>query len=205
MGGKLSEYVKKNFPDSKSDLFAVFIEKCGEMLKPDGFQAMITQHAWMFLSSYEKLRGKLLRRNIVNMAHMGARAFEEIGGEVVQTTTFVMRNSSVADYKAIYIRLVDYNSQNAKEEAFMQSDNRFAAKRESFEKIPGMPVAYLASDIIHSLFANPQLMKSVIFKEGITTANNDFFLRLWHEINYTKICFGGVNSRNTSTDMGSVQ
>jgi hypothetical protein len=92
MGARLSDYVKKNFPDSKSDLFAVFIEKCCQMSKQNCFIAMITQHAWMFLSSYEKLRVKMLEtQEIANMAHLGARAFEEIGGEVVQTTSWVMR------------------------------------------------------------------------------------------------------------------
>lgn len=92
MNEKLSKFVKENYPDSKSDLFAVFIEKCAEMTKKNGYQAMITQHAWMFLSSYEKLRKKILTfYEIINMAHLGARAFEEIGGEVVQTTSWVMR------------------------------------------------------------------------------------------------------------------
>ena len=88
---KLNKYVKKNYPDSKSDLFAVFIERCGKMLCENRYQAMITQHAWMFLSSFEKIRTKLQMSDNVNMAHLGARAFEEIGGEVVQTTSFVMR------------------------------------------------------------------------------------------------------------------
>ena len=88
-----ADYVQRHYPDSKSDLFAVFIEKCGEMTKPTGYQAMITMHSWMFLSSYEKLRAKLINtKEIVNMAHLGARAFDEIGGEVVQSTTWVMRN-----------------------------------------------------------------------------------------------------------------
>ena len=100
MSVKLSDYVKKYYPNSKSDLFAVFIEHCGQMAKKNGYQAMITQHAWMFLSSFEKLRSKLLAVDIVNMAHLGARAFEEIGGEVVQTTSFVIRKSYLADYKA---------------------------------------------------------------------------------------------------------
>ena len=98
MGAKLSNYVKKYYPDSKSDLFAIFIEHCGQMAKKNRYQAMITQHAWMFLSSFEKLRGKLLNTDIVNMAHLGARAFEEIGGEVVQTTSFVIRKSHVVGY-----------------------------------------------------------------------------------------------------------
>ena len=92
MSDKLSKFVKKDYLDSKSDLFAVFIEKCAGMTKKNSYQAMITQHAWMFLSSYEKLRKKILTfYEIINMAHLGARAFEEIGGEVVQTTSWVMR------------------------------------------------------------------------------------------------------------------
>lgn len=86
---KVNDLVKKYYPDSKADLFAVFIERCGEMVRTNGYQAMITMHSWMFLSSFEKLRLKILQnRDIVNMAHLGARAFEEIGGEVVQTTSF---------------------------------------------------------------------------------------------------------------------
>ena len=108
MSAKLSDYVKKNYPDSKSDLFAVFIEKCGQMPKRNGYQAMITQHAWMFLSSFEKLRTKMLQTvNIVNMAHLGARAFEEIGGEVVQTTSFVICKNHIVNYKGEYCRLVE--------------------------------------------------------------------------------------------------
>ncbi|NLC26914.1 MAG: BREX-1 system adenine-specific DNA-methyltransferase PglX, partial [Fastidiosipila sp.] len=142
MGKKMSDYVKKNYPDSKSDLFAVFIEKCGELLKPTGYQAMITQHAWMFLSSYKKLRGKLMHRDIVNMAHLGARAFDEIGGEVVQTTAFVLAKRRTTYFKGAYVRLVDYNSQNAKEKAFLAGVDRYTASVENFEKVPGSPVAY---------------------------------------------------------------
>ena len=81
--GRMQEYIKKNFPDSKADLFAVFIERCGQLAKENGCQAMITQHAWMFLSSFEKLRAKLQAVDTVNMVHLGARAFEEIGPEKV--------------------------------------------------------------------------------------------------------------------------
>ena len=89
MDAKLLEFVKKKYPDSKSDLFAVFIERCGMLAKRGGYQSMITQHAWMFLSGYERLRVKMLASDIVNMAHLGPRAFEDIAGEVVQTTSFV--------------------------------------------------------------------------------------------------------------------
>ena len=93
---------KKNYPDSKADLFAVFIERCRAMTADNGFQAMITQHSWMFLSSFEKLREKMMLTETVNMAHLGARAFEEIGGEVVQTTAFVRCANHVEGYKGTY-------------------------------------------------------------------------------------------------------
>ena len=104
MGEKLSKYVKEKYPDSKSDLFAVFIEVCRELTQANGFQAMITQHSWMFLSSFEKLRKKLCEVDIINMAHLGPRAFEEIGGEVVQTTAFALKKLSICDYKGTYCR-----------------------------------------------------------------------------------------------------
>ena len=109
MGAKLAEYVKKNYPDSKSDLFAVFIESCGQMTKQNGYQAMITQHAWMFIASYESLRNKLLLNPLVNMLHLGARAFDEIAGEVVQTVTFVMSNTLPIDYVGYFLQIARWN------------------------------------------------------------------------------------------------
>ena len=123
MGGgyspKSDAYIKKNYAYSKSDLFAVFIEKCGAFAKADGCYAMITQHAWMFLSSYEKLRKKLQNSTTVNMAHLGARAFDEINGEVVQTTAFVNRNKHIKDYLGTYARLIDGKSENEKNTMFL--------------------------------------------------------------------------------------
>lgn len=107
---KLNCYIKKNYPDSKTDLFAVFIERCKKMVRASGYQAMITMHSWLFLSSYEKLREKVLTTDIVNMIHLGARAFEEIGGEVVQTIAFVTRNNYDGEYKGIYCRLLEANT-----------------------------------------------------------------------------------------------
>ena len=142
MSTKLGDYVKKKYPDSKSDMFAVFIEKCGTMTNTNRYQAMITQHSWMFLSSFEKLRSKLLSSDIINMAHLGARAFEEIGGEVVQTVSWVQRNSNITEYSGSYARLVDFNSQDLKEEAFLSGENNHVAKKDNFSKIPGAPIAY---------------------------------------------------------------
>ena len=189
MGAKLSKYVKDDYADSKSDLFAVFIEKCGQMAKKNGYQAMITQHAWMFLSSFEKLRSKLLMLDTVNMAHLGARAFEEIGGEVVQTTSFVMRKSREIGYKGVYCRLIEPTSQKGKEDMFLAGDNQYEAVQDNFEKIPGSPVAYWVSDAIRSIFEKFKRLDEIATpKRGMCTCGNDLFYRFWHEISYIEFC-----------------
>lgn len=189
MNVKLSEFVKSKFPDSKSDLFACFIEKCGQLAKPHGFYAMITQHAFMFLSSYENLRKKLMQKTTVNMAHLGARAFDEIGGEVVQTTAFVM-TGHIKDYKGTYARLVDTVGENEKRDLFLSGDKRFAAKQENFSKIPGSPVAYWVSENFIRAFENGRLLGEIASsKQGIATADNNRFLREWYEVNVEKILF----------------
>ena len=195
-GVKVNDYVKKNFPDSKADMFAVFIERCGQMAKKNSYQAMITQHAWMFLSSFEKLRTKLLAVDIVNMAHLGARAFEEIGGEVVQTTSFVIRKSHIADYKGEYCRLIEPTSQQGKEDMFLAGENRYAADQSNFSKIPGSPVAYWVSNIVPLIYTeNPTLEKLADVKHGLSTGKNEMFVRLWEEVAWTKVDTG-ITSRD---------
>lgn len=190
MSGKLSDFVKKNYPDSKSDLFAVFIERCGQMAQKNGYQAMITQHAWMFLSSFEKLRGKLLSTDIVNMAHLGARAFEEIGGEVVQTTSFVMRKSHIADYRGTYCRLIEPTSQQGKEDMFLAGENRYAADQTNFSKIPGSPVAYWVSERLMDIFESAKSLNDYAApRQGLITGDNDRFLRKWFEVSAAKTAF----------------
>lgn len=183
----MSKFIKANYPDSKADLFAVFIERCGEMLVQHGYQAMITQHAWMFLSSFEKLRTKLLAVDIVNMAHLGARAFEEIGGEVVQTTAFVIRKSHIADYKGEYCRLIEPTTQQGKEDMFLAGENRYAADQSNFSKIPGAPVAYWISEKFAAVFEKGMVATYGETRKGMFTGNNDKWLKLWFEIPYGKL------------------
>ena len=181
---KLNAFVKKNYPDSKADLFAVFIERCGQMMKKNGYQAMITQHAWMFLSSFEKLRTKLQMTDIVNMAHLGARAFEEIGGEVVQTTSFVMRKSHIAEYRGIYCRLIEPTTQTGKEEMYLAGEKRYTAVQDNFTKIPGSPVAYWVSKKAINSFDYPNLAEYAASTYGLKTGDNEKFIRCWFEIVY---------------------
>lgn len=183
MSAKLSDYVKKNYPYSKADLFAVFIEHCGEMTEESCYQAMITQHAWMFLSSFEKLRKRILKNDIVNMAHLGARAFEEIGGEVVQTTSFVICNMHIDDYKGEYCRLIEPTTQQGKEDMFLAGENKYVSNQTNFDKIPGSPVAYWVSSQCVNSFNLNKLADFAECKSGIMTGNDAKFTKYWHEVN----------------------
>jgi len=194
MGGKgmnadLKAWAKKTFPASKSDLFAMFIERGFGWCKPAGFNSMVTMQSWMFLSSFEGMRTKLLEdRSISTMAHLGARAFSEISGEVVQTTAFVLQPWHVTGFRPVFSRLVDGN-EPAKAEALRTGQSRFdATAQDDFKKIPGCPVAYWADKAIIDLFDGCKLMKDVAMpRQGMATTNNDLFVRLWTEVDGRKL------------------
>ena len=190
LSAKMNNFVKKNYPDSKADLFAVFIECCGEMLKKNGYQAMITMHSWMFLTSFEKLREKIQLVDIVNMAHLGARAFEEIGGEVVQTTSFVLQKNHKMNYMGTYCRLVEPITQQGKEAMYLSGKKQYVANQNSFTKIPGKPVAYWVSEQISNAFMGKKMGDVSEARMGLTTGQNEKYLRLWTEVDNNRIGFG---------------
>ena len=180
--------MKKYYPDSKSDLFAVFIEVCSRMAKQNGYQAMITQHAWMFLSSFEKLREKMMLTETVSMAHLGARAFEEIGGEVVQTTSFVRVRTHIDNYKGVYCRLIEPTTQQDKEEMFLAGENRYTANQDNFAKIPGKPLVYWFGKRFLDSFSNNESVNTYgDARKGLVTLDNERFLRIWTEVLFSKI------------------
>lgn len=187
VSSRLNDYIKTYYPISKTDLFAVFIERCKEMLVKNGYQAMITMHSWMFLSSYEKLRSKMLQNDTVNMAHLGARAFEEIAGEVVQTTAFVRRNNHISQYKGVYCRLLEPNTQQGKEDLFLAGTNRFLTKQEMYAKIPGAPIAYWISENFANNYDDKQFSDYSEVITGMTIGDNNKYLRLWFEVDKNKI------------------
>lgn len=201
MGGKgfspkLKTYVEKNYKDSKSDLFAVFIERCNEFTKENFYTSIITMQSWMFLSSFETLRKNIIEKTeIKSLNHLGTRAFSEIGGEVVSTVAWITKKISSKN-EGTYIRLVDYNNAELKEQEFSNKDNYFQAKQKDFEKIPGSPIAYWVSDKVREIFEKNQKLSEIAdSKNGFTTGNNDLFLRNWNEINYSKIGYSMSNSQ----------
>ena len=195
LGTKVNSFVKKNYQDSKADLYSVFIERCAQMIVHGGYQAMITQHSWMFLTSFQKLREKMMHTDTISMAHLGARAFEEIGGEVVQTTAFVRRNSSISDYYGTYCRLVEPSTQQGKADLYLSRTKCYVARQADFVKIPGMPVAYWLSNIYFELFSKlPTLSNSVDFCKGLATMDNERFLRLWEEVSWKNACVTAIDA-----------
>lgn len=201
MGGKgysekLKKYVEKNYKDGKGDLFAVFIEKCNELTKKDRYTSMITMQSWMFLSSFENLRQMIVEKTeIQSLNHLGTRAFEEIGGEVVSTVSWISKKK-IPNEKGIYIRLVDYNDAQWKEEEFFNKENYYKAHQKDFEKIPSSPIAYWVSDKVREIFENHKKLKDLgDAKQGLATTDNDRFTRKWTELSYKEIYFGASNSK----------
>jgi len=185
---KVQEYIKRNFPDSKTDLFAVFIERCGQMAKKTGYQAMITQHVWMFIASFEQLRIKLLSKDIVNMIHLGARAFDEIAGEVVQTAAFVIAQTSIDGYSGTYCRLLSGNSENEKESIFLSEKSRFITPKKVFSIIPRTAYVYWVSkELIVAFKESAPLRDFFTVRNGLTTGDNSRFLRLWYEVKKSSV------------------
>lgn len=198
---KVNDFVKANYPDSKVDLFAVFIERCGLMTRVSGYQAMITQHAWMFLASYENLRDKLLNKELINLAHLGPHAFDEINGEVVQTSSFVFCNDFFSNYNSTFVQLVGGKNEAAKASMFISGEHRFNKTNEQLREIQGTPyTAYWASDVVLSAFKKSHLVGDVSEpRVGMATANNDRFIRLWFEVNRNK--FGiNISSRKEAVE-----
>lgn len=152
-----------------------------------GYCGLITMQSWMFLTSFEKLRRNILEKQIVSMLHLGPRAFSEIGGEVVNTTTFILSNKILPEYLAIYKRLVDYKNQEEKEEAFLYGNNSFYANEMKFYKIPNAQVAYWVNDKLISLFEEDNIGKYAISDGQTKTGNNDIYLRNIWEINTLQV------------------
>lgn len=198
-GGKmnaiLKDFAKKKFPDSKSDLFSMFIERGFAWCKDSGFNSMVTMQSWMFLSSYEAMREKLLQdRTIQTMAHLGARAFSEISGEVVQTTAFVMQGQHINGFKPVFFRLVD-TEQDQKEIELRSGHNCFDSTiQDDFKKIPGSPIAYWLTETDRKVFTESVELKDISsIKQGLATCNNNLFLRAWQEVSILKVGFGNTD------------
>ncbi len=195
MGARLAEFVKKQYPDSKSDMSTVFMQKCMDYCTESGYMSMINIPVWMFLSSYEKLRKDIIeKKTIVSMAHFGRGIF----GSDFGTTSFVISNKHVSKYLGSYRRLFEkqgaVDSVEQKEEWYLEGKGRFVARQDSFEKIPGAPVAYWVSENVRKCFeASEKIGTYASPRQGLATGNNEVFLKLWFEVNANDININACN------------
>ena len=179
-------------------MYAVFIERCVLFTNAVGFQAMITQHSWMFQSTFKKLRGKILTKSIINMVHLGARAFDEIAGEVVQTTSFILRGKLVENYIAKFSRLLKYAGEAEKEKHFLLGEDEYSAIPSKFLTLPDMQIAYwVSSKVIDLLSSEDCIANYGSALSGLSTSDNERFLRIWEEVAYNNISFNYDSCEST--------
>jgi hypothetical protein len=195
---KLKEYIEKRFSISKYDLYSTFIERCGKYCVKDGYYSLITQHSWMFLSSYVNLRKELLNKEYIqSMIHLGTRAFDDIGGEIVQTTSFVLRPSFNLNYCGIYIRLTEERNSFEKQKGFFENKNIFKCFNNNIKEIDEFPIAYWISPKVRKLFSeNKKLGEIAQPRTGLQTSDTNRFLRLWHEVDINNIGFNVADSKD---------
>ena len=202
MNKDLKEFAKKKFPDSKSDLFAMFMERAFSLLTKNGFNAQVNMQSWMFLSGFEKMRESLINNHtLINMAHLGARAFSQISGEVVQTSAWVYCNNSSNSFQPKIYRLVDGN-ENWKRNALLKRLHEFkTTKQKDYKDIPGNPIAYWLDKNTYSYFLEqPPISDKFQAFKGLSTGKNDNFIRFWHEVELDGIfigCRSSIESKNS--------
>jgi hypothetical protein len=209
MGAKLGAFARELFPESKSDLYAMFIERNSKLAVPAGSVAMVTMHSWMFLTSYKKFRANLPTwGHLTSMAHLGTRAFDSIGGEVVQTAAFVIDIESRPSHTGIFMRLVDGRSENAKDVDLLRTVDdtenqlRFTATMDDFAAIPDAPVVYWLSEATKSTFTRGIRLADVAAPAvGLQTGDNDRFLRQWFEVSSDRTGFD-MASRGEAKESG---
>ena len=210
----LSKYVKDNYEEGKADLFSVFMLLAIDRLLPNGKYGMINMQSWMFLSSFEKLRTRLLTENrIDNMLHLGPRTFDELSGEVVQNTAFVITNCEGNDATGAYYRLVDGKNCGDKERMFLEAQenggkaivnsklyivNYNNVSQQDFEKIPGCPIGYwLSAKTINLICTNNYFISNeMVTREGMATADNERFVRTWQEVSLKRISLNAISCKD---------
>ena len=200
-GEELKNYLVNEYPNSKSDTMATFMERCIEFCETNGKMSMINMQSWMFLSSYEKLRKVFLAKySIDSLLHLGPHAFDEIGGEVVQSATFVISNHIPSLEGGVYYRLIDGNNSSAKEVSFLKRENEYRnIPQNNFISIPGMPIGYWVSQAIVDTFKFDNIESMATATQGMIPGNVNAFVRLWPEISWSKIGLNHISSEDIST------
>ncbi len=209
MGTELSDYGKHAYPISKSDLYAMFLERSMNFIPPGGYAALVAMQSWMFLSTYAKLREMILADgSIATLAHLGPGAFDTISGEIVQTAAVVIERGTHPKRKGIYLDLTAGRSESVKSAALRScaagetTDGIYEVDVLDLSKVPGKPVAYWLSPVSRNLFIEHQpLGEALHITGGMTTGDNERFLRRWFEVSQSRSCHT-ADSASTAVESG---
>lgn len=191
----LSDFVKAHYPAAKADLFACFIERCVRLTRPQGYCALLTMQSWMFLVSFAALRQRLLEQDVVSLVHLGPNAFGQGDvGTIVQTAAFVLRRTDLPTYYGRYLDLSEVPGSEKKRQAFLEAHKAYAMQKTAFRQLPTSPFVYWASAQTLRLFAGRRLGEIAAVRQGMTTSDNDRFIRRWYEVDAGRICFDATDA-----------
>ncbi|MCI6977808.1 MAG: BREX-1 system adenine-specific DNA-methyltransferase PglX [Lachnospiraceae bacterium] len=199
MTDKMNTYVSEMYPKSKYDLFSIMIERCRDFAKKNGLYSLVTMHSWMNLASFEELRDDLLCQDLITMLHLGAYAFGNDVGSIVQNTAFVFRKNHIEGYIGKYYRLTDYTSSDEKESAFLEGKHLYETSNAKFLEVPRHPFCYWISEAAANSFVKFKSLGEVGKpRQGMASSDNNRFVRKWYEVDLDKICFGAQNAKESS-------
>ena len=195
INGKLSNFLKKEYPETKSEMYAAFMERCLDLTEENGYLAMITIHSWMFISSFKTLRKRILESGtLLNMLHTGAATFDDLSSFNALATSFVLKKEKI-DLETCFVRLTDYYNVEEKIDNFKNSKNYYYLKQARFFEIPNEPFIYWISEKLRNCFKDNQRLDDFYqAKQGLATGNNKEFVKFWYEVPYSEI---GLNCKST--------
>lgn len=191
MEGGLKMFLESAYPEAKHDLYTSFIDRTGSLAVPKSYIGMVTMQGWLFLSSFTAFRSKFFgSSSFINLAQLGARAFDSIVGEVVQTACFVILNAPLPQFRAVYLNVTEEGDEAAKDYYVRKPSHKYVASVADFKRIEGIPVAYWLSEKARDAFASGCLVRDVAKpRQGLATSDNGRFLRYWIEVDYGNIGF----------------
>ena len=193
MNALVKQFAKVHFPDAKSDLFACFIERSYTLAKDSACNSIVTMQSWMFLSSFQKMRERMLREKTIQaMVQIGFNSFPSLNSKIALATVFSIANRRINEFAGTYVNLNDAPHSSDKEAVFLAKSpsDRFVLASNEFKKIPGSPVAYSVAKPMLAVFERGIGLGEIVdARQGLDTGDNDRFLRNWYEVERRNIGF----------------
>ena len=205
MNSLMKGFAKERFPNAKLDLFSCFIDRTHSLTKVSGHSSMVTMQSWMFLTAFQQMREEMLRRRTVStLVQIGYNSFPSMNSKVAQAAAFSLLNHRIENLTGTYVDLNSAHQSADKEEVFLAHDpkNTYLASAERFSKIPGSPISYTVSDVVLNAYATRPSVDSIAKTcNGMTTSDNERFLRFWHEVSFSDVN-RGVGCRDDARKIG---